>query len=232
VGDPNRAAAAAEHLEGAEEVGNWREYRSFTGHYKGKRITISSHGVGAAGAAVCFESLIYAGVRAMIRAGTCGAMRADINDGDFVIATGAVREDGTTDQLIPLAYPAVADYRVVQALEAAAIEAGFPNPHLGLVRTSAAFFPGLLPKPFEMWMKANVISTEMELAALLVIASLRGVRAGGILVSDGNLARKMEEAKKGKVYDQFKHYNPHRDVVQQGVETMIRVALEALAKLD
>jgi len=232
VGDPNRAAAAAQHLDGAQEVGNWREYRTFTGHYKGKRITISSHGVGAAGAAVCFESLFYGGVRTVIRAGTCGAMQLGIDDGDFVIATGAVREDGTTPLLIPLTYPAVANYRVVQALESAATEAGFAEPHLGLVRTGAAFFPGLLPPQHDMWMKANVIATEMELAALLVIASLRGARAGGILVSDGNLAQSMEETKKGKVYDQFQDYNPHRDVVRNGVETMVRVALDALAHLD
>jgi len=235
VGDPRRASAAAKLLGNAREVGNWREYRTFTGDYKGKQITISSHGVGAAGAALCFESLIYAGAKAVIRAGTCGALREDINDGDFIIATGAVREDGTTPQLIPLSYPAVADFRVVAALQAAATEAGFANPHLGLARTGAAFFPGLLPHPietFEMWMKANVIATEMELAALLVIASLRGARAGGILVSDGNLARRLKETKQGKVYNQFTDYNPHRDAVRHGIESMIKVALEALVRLD
>ena len=232
VGDPARAAAAAERLRDTKEVGSWREYRTFTGQYKERRITIASHGVGAAGAAMCFESLFHAGVRTVIRAGTCGAFRTDINDGDFIISTGCVREDGTTEQLIPLSYPAVADYRVVAALEAAAKEAGFLKPHIGLTRTTSAFFPGLLPWALNMWKQANVIATDMEMSALLVIASLRGVRAGGLMVAHSNHAHVAEESKQGRTYNPFTDYDPHRDVVRQGVAAMITVALEALVKLD
>ena len=231
VGDPARAAAASKHLTDAKEVGNFREYLSFAGTYKGKRVIISSHGVGAAGAALCFESLMYGGCKTIIRAGTCGAYREDIQDGDFIISLGNVREDGTSDQLIPMSYPALAHYQVVRALELAARNAGFSKPHMGIVWTHANFIPGLLPNMRDMWMQANVIGVEMELSCLLVIASLRGARAGGILVSDGNYVRRKREAAAGKVYNPFTDYNPMREVVFRGVETMITVALDALVSL-
>ena len=105
VGDPERAALAAELLTNAEEVGYFREYRTFTGEFAAKRVTISSHGVGAAGASVCFEELMQGGVKTIIRAGTCGAMRKGIKDGELVIGTGAIREDGTSERLMPNTIP-------------------------------------------------------------------------------------------------------------------------------
>lgn len=231
VGDPQRAADAAQMLGKAKEVGNWREYRTFTGEYGGKRITVSSHGVGSAGAAVCFEELIHGGVKTLIRAGTCGAMVEEIDDGEFIIATGAVREDGTTPQLVPLSYPAIADRHVISALEAAAVAQGYPKPHMGIARTGAAFYPGVLPPQLEMWMAAGVVCVEMELATLLVIASLRGARAGGILVSDGNIPRALKVMKAGEVLDPFS-YNPHREAVREGVRIMLRIALESLSQLE
>ena len=230
VGDPQRAVAAASLLSNAKEVGNFREYRTFTGEYAGKRITIASHGVGAAGASMCFEELFHGGVRTVIRAGTCGAMVEDIEDGELIVATGAVREDGTTPQLVPLSYPAVADRHVVSALETAAATQGCSRLHVGLALTQAVFYPGLLPLQHELWMSAGVVCVEMELATLLVIASLRGARAGGIFVSDGNLARDLKAVKAGEVIDPFA-YNPHREVVSQGIQTMLRIALEALSRL-
>ena len=231
VGDPARAADAAQMLDHAQELGYWREYRTFAGEYKGKRIVVASHGVGSAGAAMCFEELIHGGVRTVIRAGTCGALVKETEDGEFIIATAAVREDGTTPQLVPLSYPAVSDYTVVAALYAAAVAEGYAKPHIGIVHTGAAFYPGVLMPETQMWMAANVMALEMELATLLVIASLRGARAGGLFVSDGNVAMEMEAAKAGQVMDPF-DYNPHRDEVRQGVRVMLKVALEALARLD
>ncbi len=231
VGDPKRAAEAAKKLTNAREVGNFREYLTFTGEYAGKPITVSSHGVGSAGAAICFEELIHAGVKTLIRAGTCGAMVESIEDGEFVIATGAVRDDGMTPQLVPLSYPAIADRHVVAALEAAAIANGYPKPHMGIARSVAVFYPGLLPPDLPMWLAAGVVATEMELAPLLVIAGLRGARAGGLFVSDGNAVRAMKAAQAGAVHDPF-DYNPHREVVSKGVQVMLKVALDALTHLD
>ena len=223
VGDPRRAASAAELLTNAEEVGCNREYQTFTGEFARKLVTISSHGIGGAGASICFEELIQGGVKTIIRAGTCGAMREGIQDGELVIGTGAIREDGTSDSLVPIAYPAVADRHVISAMEGAAAAQDFNRIHEGIILTQSFFYNGILPSTTELWLKAdiNVCAVEMELATLLIIASMRGVRAGGIFTTDGNLT----------VEADMMEYNPHRDVVEEGVRTMLKIALDALARL-
>lgn len=144
VGDPARAAAVAALLDGAEEVSYHREYRVFSGSWKGLPVTIASHGVGGPGAILLFQELADAGVRTFLRFGTAGAMKPGIGDGDLVIAEAAVRDDGVTQQLLPPEYPAVAAPEAVLALQRAAREADAPH-HRGIVWTRAAFQPGLLP---------------------------------------------------------------------------------------
>ena len=153
VGDPERAGQAAGLLTNAKEVGCFREYRTFTGEFAAKRVTISSHGVGGAGASVCFEELIQGGVKTIIRAGTCGAMRKGIKDGELIIGIGAIREDGTSERLMPIVYPAIADRHVISALEAAAAQ-GYTRLHEGIILTQSFFYPGILPPAVDTWLKA------------------------------------------------------------------------------
>lgn len=227
VGDPARAASAAELLSDRRQVASFREFSTYTGSYQGQPVTVISHGVGASGASMCFHEIFQARVRNIIRAGTCGAMHEQIQDGELLIATGAVREDGTSAYLIPPEYPAFADRFVVGALDEAA-KANQTNAYTGVILTRANFYPGLLPEPYPLWMKAGVLGVEMELAVLLVMASLNGARGGGIFVSDGNLAR---DVKAEKAPTDVATYNPHREVVAQGVQTMLHVTLEALSHL-
>lgn len=222
VGDPARAAVVAALLDGAEEVSYHREYRVFSGSWKGVPVVVASHGVGAPGAILLFQELADAGVRVFLRFGTAGAMRPGIGDGDLVIAEAAVRDDGVTHQLLPPEYPAVAAPEAVFALQRAARESGAPH-HRGVVWTRAAFQPGLLP--LFSYDGAGLAAIEMELSALLVTASLRGLVAGGVLVVDGVNADELvdEEATGG--------YDPHRAVVAAGVERGAVVSLEALRLL-
>lgn len=217
VGDPDRAAAVAERLEGARRVGAFREYHTYEGTHRGVPVAVSSHGVGAAGAAICFEELAQAGARTVIRAGTCGGLDPDVTDGDLVVATAAVREDGLTHHLLPPAYPAVASPEVTAALGRAV--AGIERPvHRGVVLTHAAFYThDVFGSSLAMWRQAGAIAVEMECAALFVIAGLRGFDAGSVLAVDGNPLRTEEEV-----------YDPHRRVVRDAVEEMITVALDAL----
>jgi uridine phosphorylase len=223
VGDPQRAAAAAEYLDDVKELAYFREYRTFTGTYSGVPITISSHGVGSAGASICFEELMQGGVTNIIRAGTCGAMVAGIQDGETIIGTGAIRDDGATDKLIPMNYPAIANRHIVAALEAATAERSNSPVHTGLVLTQGYFYDGILPSSVSFWLQhnMNVFAVEMEFATLLIIASMRNVSAGGIFTSDGNMTKEPDP----------KTYDPHRTVVKQGTENMIQIALDALASL-
>jgi uridine phosphorylase len=224
VGDPNRVRDAAALMSDVREIGNNREYLTVTGTCAGKRLTVASHGVGAGGANVCFVELLKGGVRVLIRAGTCGAMHTEIEDGDLIIATGAVREDAATEHLMPLAYPAVADRQVVEALVQAARRHGTDEPHVGLLVSQANFYPSdMLPAPWEQYVGYGVLGVEMELAALLVVARMNGARAGGIATTDGNLVRTPDPGMDG--------YDPHREVVARGTQAMLQIALEALADL-
>ncbi|MGW1875007.1 nucleoside phosphorylase [Streptomyces sp. NPDC001975] len=222
VGDPARAAAVAALLDGAEEVSYHREYRVFGGSWQGLPVAVASHGVGAPGAILLFQEMADAGVTTFLRFGTAGAMKPGIEDGDLVIAEAAVRDDGVTQQLLPPEYPAYSSPEAVFALQRAAREAGAPY-HRGGVWTRAAFQPGLLP--LFSYRGAGLAAIEMELSALLVTASLRGLVAGGIVVVDGVNADELVDAEATGGYD------PHREVVAAGVERGAVVSLEALRLL-
>jgi len=223
VGDPDRAVEIGRRLDGGRELGRYREYVTWQGRWNGVDVTVTSHGVGGAGAAVAFEELALGGARTVIRLGTAGSALDAIGSGDLLIATGAIREDGVSQQLLPLSYPAISDLAVTQAL----IEAADAHPGVrfgtGVVMTKAAFYPGALPDERAVWSQTPLVGYEMELAALLVVAALRRLRAGGIFTVDGNPSEGDPE--------DARLYNPHRDVVREGKERMIEVGLDAITRL-
>lgn len=217
-GDPWRAQRIADKLENNKAISQNREYWVFNGVYKGVPVTIASHGVGSSGAAICFEELIRAGAQVVVRVGTCGTLQPEIREGDLVIATGGVREDGVTPQLVPLSYPAVASSEVTDALYSVAIEKGV-SAHKGLVLTLAAFYPGIMPLANRVMAKAGVLASENEVATLLVIASLHGVKASAIIAVDG------------KAFELEDDWKPHRPLVAESVEKEIDIALEAVTRV-
>lgn len=220
VGDPARAERVAERLDGAREAGRSREYVTFVGEHRGVEIGVVSHGVGSAGAAVCFEELCRAGARRLIRAGTTGGLQPAVRDGALVIARAAVRDEGITHRLVPAGYPAVADVDVVHALRQAASDGGPPVVE-GIVLTSDLFYPHeVLGSDLARWQRAGVVAVEMEVAALFVTASLHSAAAGAILTVDGNPLLAGDDDMSG--------YDPHRDVVRDAVDRMLAIALDAL----
>jgi uridine phosphorylase len=221
VGDPDRAKHFSERLDGARQVGRFREYHTFQGTWQGIPLTITSHGVGGAGAAVCFEELAQGGARTVIRLGTCGSFLPNVRAGGLLIATAAIREDGITDRLAPASYPAICDPDVTRALiDAATAHEGVVFGS-GVIMTTGVFYPGAFPRQVEVWRQLPVIGGEMELAVLAIVGALRGLRVGGIFTVDGN-----EESG-----TDMTGYNPHREVVAQGKERMIEVALDAVSRL-
>ncbi len=219
VGDPARAAKVAERLGDVRHVGTNREYATYVGTHDGTTVGVVSHGVGAAGAGVCFEELCRGGATRIIRAGTCGGMQPNIVDGHLVIVSGAVREDGLTERLVPMSFPALASIDVVNALRSAA--AGHDGVFEGIALTGAVFYPSeVLGSDLLTWQRAGVSAVEMECAALFVVAALHGCQAGGILAVDGNPLVEKDDDMSG--------YNPHRPVVHEAVDRMITIALDAL----
>jgi uridine phosphorylase len=223
VGDPDRAVEIGRRLDGGQELGRYREYVTWQGRWGGVDVTVTSHGVGGSGAAVAFEELILGGAKTIIRLGTAGSALGEIRSGDLIIATGAIREDGVSQQLLPLSYPAISDLAVTQALIAAASAQPDVRFGTGVMMTKASFYPGALPDERAVWSQTPLVGYEMELAALLIVATLRRVRAGGIFTVDGNPAEGDPE--------DARIYNPHRDVVREGKQRMIDVGLDAITRL-
>lgn len=215
-GDPERAKQMADRLEGARELAFNREYRTFVGRYKGRDLAVVSHGVGSPGAAVCFEELIRGGVNTIIRVGTAGSYVQELSSGSLVVSIGSVREEGLTRQLVPIGFPAVADTVLSEALYQMALERKV-NVRKGITLTLDAFYSGVEEFPHKKYKQAGVLAVEMENAALFVIASLRGARAGAIMTIDGYADEDLAEV-----------YDPYTNQVEKAIELEIDIALETL----
>ena len=217
MGDPARAELASRRLENCRRLGSFREYVTFGGTHRGVEVAVASHGVGSPGAVIAFEELSRAGARRIIRTGTCGGMAVEVQDGDVVIVTGAIRADGVTDSMVPPPFPAFASVDVVTAIRRAVAATGRRS-HEGVVLTHSLFYPGeVLSGDLEFWHRAGAIAVEMECAALFVSGSLNSVATGAVLVADGNPLHREEGG-----------YDPHRQVVYDAVEAMIDIGLDAL----
>lgn len=193
-GAPERVDQIAGYLHDTQGFVQNREFRSVTGYTAdGVLVSVCSTGIGCPSTAICVEELIAIGADTFIRIGTAGSLQEEIKVGDITISTGAVREDGTTRQYVPLSYPALADTDVVLALRQAAKNLGFPH-HLGISHTKDAFcsedeeqipIAAQHKELWKVWRKAKVASTSMEASALFVVSSIRGKRAGEILANIG-----------------------------------------------
>jgi uridine phosphorylase len=221
-GDPGRTPAIAKYLDDAHEIAFSREYRTFTGSLLGVPVSTISSGMGGPSVAIGIEELSELGVHTFLRVGTCGAAQPEIKMGDLVIATGAVRSEGTPTGYIPLEYPAIASLDMVNALVEAAKAAGAPH-HVGVIRSVDALYsdlmPDRMPRPhireeLEMWSRAGVLSNDMESSTLFVVARLRKRRAGTI-----NLC--VDELGAGEIH----HLDPSY------MDRMLRVAVDALKRL-
>lgn len=220
-GDPGRAKIMAELMENPTKLSENREYHSYSGIWKGTDVAVVSHGVGAPGAAVCFEELIMGGARSIIRVGTAGSYQKEVQPGSLVVSTSAVRCDGLTKQIVPSGFPAIADRKIVEALSNAAsstVNDLFVKE--GMTLTLDAFYSGVIEFPHQLYKKAGVVAVEMENSALFVISSLKGVKAGAILAIDGFADAELRE-----------EYNPHNDIVAKAVDVGMKVALDAIVQI-
>lgn len=188
-GDPGRVEKIAAFLDNARQVGNNREYNSYLGYLNGEKVLVVSTGIGGPSCAICVEELAKIGVDTFIRVGTCGGMQPEVKPGDVVISTGAIRQDGTSREYMPIEFPAVADFHVTSALYKAAQDLGYDN-HIGVVQAKDSFYgqhspesmptaPELLAK-WDAWKRGGCLASEMEGATLFIVSAARGLRSGGV----------------------------------------------------
>lgn len=207
-GDPDRVPKIVKFWDYAREVSCHREFRSFTGAYKGVPISALSSGIGPACMAIVVNEASSVGVRTFIRVGSTGAIQRDIKCGDLVISTAAVRFDYTSNCYIMPEYPATANYEVLLALIEAAENLGISNYHVGITATTADFYAGqnrsaktLKPQMEDLLptlQKAGVLNFEMETATLYTLANLHGLRAGSVCAVYANRCTNKFEPEAGE----------------------------------
>lgn len=209
-GDPGRCKDIADFLDDAGFIASNREFTTYTGTLEGEKVSITSTGIGGPSAAIAMEELVMCGAHTFIRVGTCGGMQLDVCGGDLVIATGAIRMDGTSMEYAPVEFPAVSDHRIVRALIEAAEKGNFKY-HAGVVQSKDSFYgqhsPCSKPVGYELsskwqaWLKLGALASEMESAALMVVASSLHVRMGSILLTIANQEREAAELDNPQVHD-------------------------------
>ena len=206
-------------------VADSREFVTYTGTIEGVKVSVTSTGIGGPSAAIAIDELAKCGADTFVRVGTCGGMQEEVKGGDLVIATGAVRMEGTSREFAPIEYPAVPDIHVTNALMNAADRLGISN-HVGVVQCKDSFFgqhePEIMPVSYELenkwqaWLRMGCLASEMESAALFIAGSFLRVRVGSCFLVVAN----QERAKKGL---------PNAQV--HDTELAIKTAVEAIREL-
>ena len=224
-GDPKRCKLIAEYFDNPVLVGDRREFVTYTGYLNGEKVSVCSTGIGGPSAAIALEELANIGAETFIRVGTCGGMQKEVCSGDIVIATAAIRMEGTSKEYAPIEFPAVADITVTNALIEAAKELNI-NWHAGVVQCKDSFYgqhqPDIIPVGYELndkwnaWLKMGCLASEMESAALFIVAAYRKVKVSSCFLCVANQEREKEGLENPVVSD---------------TDLAIRVGIEAIKKL-
>ena len=186
-GDPGRCASIAAYFDDAKLIAQNREYTTYTGTLLGVPVSVCSTGIGGPSASIAMEELHKLGADTFIRTGTCGGIDLDVKSGDIVVATGAIRFEHTSMEYAPIEFPAVADFNITAALMQASRALGYTT-HSGVVQCKDSFYgqhsPEASPVYYELlnkwesWKRLGVKASEMESAALFVVAAALRVRCG------------------------------------------------------
>ena len=224
-GDPKRCEKIAKYFDDPRLIADSREYVTYTGTLEGEMVSVTSTGIGGPSASIAMEELAVSGADTFIRIGTCGGMDLDVKSGDIVIANGAIRMEGTSKEYAPIEFPAVPDFGVTNALVIAAETLKKPY-HVGVVQCKDSFFgqhsPETKPVGYELlnkwdaWLKLGCKASEMESAALFIVASYLRVRAGSVFLVVANQERAKKDLPNPVVHD---------------TEGAIQVAVEAVREL-
>lgn len=224
-GDPKRCVKIAKYLDNPVLVADNREYVTYTGMLNQVKVSVTSTGIGGPSAAIAMEELCRCGADTFVRIGTCGGMQTNVKSGDIVVATGAVRMEGTSKEYAPIEFPAVADLSVTNALVKAAESKGYPF-HTGVVQCKDSFYgqhePEQKPVGYELlqkweaWKRLGCLASEMESAALFVAASSLRVRVGSCFLVIANQEREKAGLDNPVVHD---------------TDMAIRIAVEAIRRL-
>ena len=209
-GDPKRCKKIAEYFDNAKLIADRREYTTYTGYLNGEKVSVTSTGIGGPSASIALEELVQIGAEKFIRVGTCGGIDIDVKGGDLVIATGAVRMEGTSKEYAPIECPAVADIEITNALIEACKK--YNNTyHAGIVQCKDSFYGQHCPEKspvgyelvnkWEAWKRLGCKASEMESAALFVVGRALKVKDGSIFLTVANQEREKQSLENPIIHD-------------------------------
>ena len=197
-GDPGRCEKIAAFLDDPHLVSSNREYTIWNGNLLGKTVTVCSTGIGGPSTAIAVEELAACGATNMIRVGTCGGISTKVCSGDIVIASGAVRQDGTSHEYAPPEFPAVSGTDSLVALISAAKKQNRAY-HAGVVQSKDSFYgqhsPDRMPIAAELknkwnaWKSLGVLASEMEASTLFTVGAYLGIECGAVFTCVWNQER-------------------------------------------
>ncbi len=197
-GDPKRCEKIAKYFDNATLIADSREYTTYTGYLNGVKVSVCSTGIGGPSAAIAMHELVNCGAKYFIRVGTCGGIDLDVLGGDLVIASGAIRMDGTGNEYAPMEFPAVSDFELTKALEISAKKLSCRH-HIGIVQCKDSFYgqhePEKMPVSYELcnkweaFKKLGCKASEMESATLFIVANYLKVKCATVLFVVGNQER-------------------------------------------
>lgn len=189
-GDPGRTEWIASYLDNPHQTAQNREFTTWTGTLDGTSVSVTSTGIGGPSAAIAMEELVALGAHTFLRIGTCGGMQPELIPGTLIIPTGAIRMEGTSQEYVPLAFPAVPDFGLTQHLVCAAKKLAY-DCCTGVVQCKDSFYgqhspesmpaASMLLQNWQAWKAAGALASEMESAALFIVAAARHVRCATIL---------------------------------------------------
>ena len=231
-GDPGRCEKIAAYFDEPHFVSSNREYTIYTGTLLGEKVSVCSTGIGGPSASIAMEALAAIGADTFIRVGTCGGIDMDVLPGDVVVATGAIRFEHTSLEYAPIEFPAVPDFAITAALKSASEDLGYRT-HTGVVQCKDSFYgqhsPEKSPVSYELlqkwesWKRLGVKASEMESAALFVVAAALGVRCGSCFHAVWN----QEREKAGLAMPMTEDTS---GAVKVGIEAMKRIIAADKAK--
>jgi len=186
-GDPRRAEKiAGDFLNDPQLVSDVRAVQCFTGTYEGTPMSVMASGMGLPSLSIYATELYrFYGVERIVRVGTCGAMLAEVEVRDVIIASAAHTNSSVPSLLVPDATVALAPspYLLRAAMNAAESVEGL-RWHVGPVYASDHFYGGNAAT-YDKLMALGTKAVEMEAAGLYAVALSEGKEALVVLtVSD------------------------------------------------
>ncbi len=221
-GDPLRAKYIAENfLENARLVNTVRNMLAYTGTYKGKEITVFSHGMGMASMGIyCYELYKFYDVENIIRIGSCGAYSEDLNIFDTILVDKSYTEGNFSYEWNEKDCHLIESSEFLnEIIESTAKEINIPYIK-GNTLCSDCFdgylesIPNLIKRfPKEL----NIIGAEMEAFALFYMAHYLGRQASCLLTVVDSHYKKQEISSEER---------------EKSLNNMITLALESAIKIE